>query len=305
VFGAFLEGWRRALHAPVLSISILAVVLMSVPLAIAPGQLVKPDVWASIAAVLAQSNAALAIESGAYPLSLGGAVLRSLLGFASTLVAVYILFWVFLSGGVLDRFARARSIGAAQFFASCGVYMVRFVRLGAMIALPYFLLFRVLRPHISGKLQFAAFLAAVALVNLVADFAKIRAVVEDRHSMLGALAAALRFIRRRPIRAAGLYALNILVAVGITLLWQRLGLSAAAPEWQAFLTAQVYLFLCILLKLALMASEVAFFQAELAHAAYTAAPPRVWPDSAAVEAIQNFTADRTRAPKPAKDALGW
>jgi hypothetical protein len=37
-----------------------------------------------------------------------------------------------------------------------------------------------------------------------------------------------------------------------------------------------------------MASEVVFFQGELAHAGYTAAPLPTWPDSPAVEAIENL-----------------
>ncbi len=47
------------------------------------------------------------------------------------------------------------------------------------------------------------------------------------------------------------------------------------------------------LKLLFYASETAFFQGALAHAAYTAAPAVVWPDSPAAESIGN--ADPTRA----------
>ena len=41
------------------------------------------------------------------------------------------------------------------------------------------------------------------------------------------------------------------------------------------------------LKLLFYASETAFFQGALAHAAYTAAPAVVWPESPAAEAIAN------------------
>jgi hypothetical protein len=37
-----------------------------------------------------------------------------------------------------------------------------------------------------------------------------------------------------------------------------------------------------------MASEVVFFQGELGHARFTAAPEPIWPDSPAVEAIRNL-----------------
>jgi hypothetical protein len=51
---------------------------------------------------------------------------------------------------------------------------------------------------------YVVFALALAFVSAVADFAKTRAVVEDRRSMFGAIGAALRFIRRRPLRVAGL-----------------------------------------------------------------------------------------------------
>ena len=41
------------------------------------------------------------------------------------------------------------------------------------------------------------------------------------------------------------------------------------------------------MKLLFYASQMAFFQGSLAHAAYTAAPPVVWPDSPAAESIGN------------------
>jgi len=44
-----------------------------------------------------------------------------------------------------------------------------------------------------------------------------------------------------------------------------------------------------IVSLVFVASEIAFFQGELAHAEYTAAPPLVWPESPAVEAIANLS----------------
>ena len=63
---------------------------------------------------------------------------------------------------------------------------------------------------------------------------------------------------------------------------------AGAETWWAFLVAEVYLLFRIWAKLAFMASEVAFFQGELAHVDYTALPEPVWPDSPAAEAIDNL-----------------
>jgi len=41
-----------------------------------------------------------------------------------------------------------------------------------------------------------------------------------------------------------------------------------------------------------MASEVAFFQGELAHRDYTAAPMPIWPDAPEVEALENLEGQR-------------
>ena len=49
-------------------------------------------------------------------------------------------------------------------------------------------------------LFYALFGAALLIVNLVFDYARIRLVVEDRRSALGALLASLRFVRRHPLR---------------------------------------------------------------------------------------------------------
>jgi hypothetical protein len=44
----------------------------------------------------------------------------------------------------------------------------------------------------------------------------------------------------------------------------------------------------VLVQLGFMATSIAFFQGQLAHAGYTAAPVPTWPDSPAVEAIANL-----------------
>ena len=58
-------------------------------------------------------------------------------------------------------------------------------------------------------------------------------------------------------------------------MWLVLGLG------EAYILARHYL------KLLFYASETAFFQGALAHAAYTAAPAVEWPDSPAAETIAN------------------
>ena len=139
---------------------------------------------------------------------------------------------------------------------------------------------------------YLVFVAALALVNLIADFAKVRAVVEDRRSMLGALGASVRFVRRRPLRVLALYVLNVLALLVILRLWLQVAPGAAAPAWWALFAAQLYLLFRVWARLSFMASEIVFFQGELAHADYAAAPEPLWPDSPAVEAIVNLAGQR-------------
>jgi hypothetical protein len=280
VLRAFLEGWRRVVRAPVLSASVIAaVLLLAVPLDTSSDYPATPPLGNRL-----EAEEVVALWTGDPPFDVAPKALA------------YVLFWMFLSGGILDRLARNRPVGAAQFFAACGVYFARFLRLGVVIGAVYYALFQGLHPYVDGTAAHAAFLAVLGLVTLVGDFAKVRAVVEDRRSMLSALGAAVRFARRRPVRTAGLYALNVLAAVLFLLLWRRVDPSSSAPAWLAFMLTHLYLALRILARLAFMASEVVFFQSELAHAGYTAAPELVWPDSPAVEAIQNLR--RNERPSP-------
>ena len=65
------------------------------------------------------------------------------------------------------------------------------------------------------------------------------------------------------------------------------GARSGATIWLALIVGQIYIVLRHYVKLLFYASETAFFQKALAHAAYTAAPPVEWPDSPAAESIGN------------------
>jgi len=331
VLGAFLEGWRRVVRAPALTLGVLGLTfLLALPLAIALRGMIEEHLGASLEAdrAAAEWHAGWAAEFGAQAQGLGRTFTHEILGFGGTLanvsgllerrelnptlagaIVAYVAAWIFLSGGLLDRLARGRPIRTAAFFSACGVYFVRFLRLAVVIGAVYWALFRWLHPFlltttydrltrdlteerkgllIRGGL-YLAFVAALAVVNLIADFAKVRAVVEDRRSMLGALGASVRFVRRRPLRVLALYVLNVLAVLVILRLWLQVAPGAATPSWWALFAAQLYLLFRVWARLSFMASEIVFFQGELAHADYAAAPEPLWPDSPGVEAIQNLT----------------
>jgi hypothetical protein len=137
---------------------------------------------------------------------------------------------------------------------------------------------------------YAVFLMLAAFWSAVVDYARIRAVVEDRRSMLGAILAGWRFVAGRPVQTAGLYLSNS-AAIGVVLWAYALAFPGAADARavgpMAIAAATVYLLARVALKLAFFASQEALFQRSLAHAEYTAAPPLLWPESPAAEEIAN------------------
>jgi hypothetical protein len=135
---------------------------------------------------------------------------------------------------------------------------------------------------------YAIFGALLVAANLLFDYAKVRIVVEDRHSALGALAAAARFIRRHAREVLGLYLLNGLTFIALLAAWAAVAPGAGGSGfsmWASLILTQLYIVARLLLKLQFLASQTALFQVNLAHASYVAAPIPVWPESPAAEAI--------------------
>lgn len=228
-------------------------------------------------------------------------------GVAAVAVA-YLVVWAFLVGGVIDRLARQRPVLSAGFFSACGIFFFRFCRLAALVGLMYWVLLGPVHSWLLDDLYrsitrdltvertafivrltlYVIFGTLLVLINLVVDYAKIRAVVEDRRSMIGALLAALRFARRRPVSTIGLYLLNgtLFLAVLFAYALVAPGAGTTGPSmWGGFLVGQAYVIARLFSKLVFYASQTAFFQSQLAHAGYVAAPRPTWPESPAAEAI--------------------
>jgi hypothetical protein len=137
-------------------------------------------------------------------------------------------------------------------------------------------------------MAYVVFCSLLALFTIVADLSRVRLVVEDRYSALAAWTAGWRFVRRRPLRLAWLFVLNVLGQAVILRLWIQVAPGAESTTVLAAALPLLYLALRVAARVALVASETVFFQGDLAHATYTAAPPVLWPDSASVEAIRNL-----------------
>jgi hypothetical protein len=330
LIASWIGGWRRVAQARGLAVAVYGLTfLLALPFALA--------VRDQIAAHLGSSLTAGAVADGvnndwwseftAQATGLGTTFTPSIVGFASTLDTLsrlldaryppaallwllggYLALWTFLSGGILDRYARQRPTRAHGFFSAGGRLFFRLARLTALGGVVYWVLFTYVHPWLFldvlrdltrglgiertsflWRLLFYAVFGLVLLtVNLLFDYARIRLVVEDRRSALGALSASARFLWRHPLQVTTLYALNGAGFVLLLALWLLVSpgvYGTGLAMWAAFAAGQLYLFARLLIKLHFLASQTALFQAHLAHASYAAAPVPVWPDSPAAELI--------------------
>jgi hypothetical protein len=330
VGSAWRDGVRRVNGAPLVLLGMYALTLaVALPLSIALRGMIAAHLGDSLFAGRMASGTsydwwqefsaqASGLGTTFVPSIIGmGAVLDNLSGLLDNLplattvagaTAAWLVLWSFLSGGVLDRYARMRPTRTLGFFAACGMHFWRFLRIGLLALLTYWVLFGLVHRWLFDDLYpwatrdmtaersafvvrvlcYLAFGTCLVGCNLVFDYARIRLVVEDRHSAIGALMAGARFVRRHPATLR-LYLLNgvgfILVALAYALVAP--GAPSSLTIWIALALGQIYILLRHYVKLLFYASQVAYFQGSLAHASYTAAPPVVWPESPAAESIGN------------------
>jgi len=325
---ALREGIRRVGRAPALLAGVWALtMLVSAPLAIVLRGMLAQHLGSSLAADSAVSGVNYDwMQEFAEQASGVGATFRpTVIGFAAFLdnlsafvddvprplvvvaaASIYILGWLFVAGGIIDRLARDRPIRAHGFFAACGVFFFRFLRLAAAQWIVYAFLFGATHAWLFDRLyqrmihevavERTAFVARAALYivfgvlvaacSVVFDYAKVRAVVEDRRSMLGAINAAIWFISRHYAAAVTLFLFDVLLFAIVVAAYAVLApgaRGAGATMWLGFAIGQLYILARLAVKLAFWASEAALFQSRLAHAGYVARPAAVWPESPAAD----------------------
>ncbi|MGC4084983.1 MAG: hypothetical protein QM736_23425 [Vicinamibacterales bacterium] len=221
------------------------------------------------AAVLDQTSALADNRSVVAPVAIAG-------------IGYLALVW-FLTPGIIGRLAEATPGTAARLLARCGAHTARFVRLAIVSAIVYGVLFGSLHALLFDDLFdsvthditvertafmirvgcYVVFFLVVAAANLVFDFAKIRMVVEDRHSVLSSLAASVAFVARRPALAIGVYACNVAllaIVLAIYFIIAPGALSSGVAVWVGFAVSQIYVAARLFTKLAFWGSEVCALQ---------------------------------------------
>ena len=327
---AWLDGWRRVRHAPAILLGVFALTFAAaVPFAVVMRNALASHLSGSLEAATAAEGANwnwwqefISQASG-----LGATFTPRIVGFAATLDSVsaildarrettallgllagYLALWMWLQGGIIDRYARQRPTRAHGFASASGVFFFRFLRLGVMAVVVYWWLFAYVHPWLfdgrytdltrgldSERVAFAWRAAATrcsgcwswpstssSTTRASAWWWKTAAAPSPRWpppcgSSCGG---------RAPWPACGwptrwcswwLAAVWALVAPGVV--------SSGPIMWLAFLAAQLFVLARLALKLQFLASQTSLFQASLAHARYVAAPVPRWPESPAVESV--------------------
>jgi hypothetical protein len=327
---AWRDGIRRVNSAPALVAGVWALTLLvTLPMAAAMRGMLAQHLGTSLAADTAASGVnydwmqefadqAAGLGVTFKPTIIGfGAVLDNLSAFLDDVsrpvvivgaASVYILLWVFVAGGIIDRYARDRPTHATGFFTASGVFFFRFLRLAAVQWIVYAAIFRWVHPVLFDQLYprlihdltvertafvirvglYIVFGALIAACVTVFDYAKVRAIVEDRRSMLSAAVEGMRFVGRNATAAATIFGLNFALFVAIVGIYavivQPMG-GTGVPMWISVLIGQLYLVARLWLKLVFWASETALFQSRLAHVGYVNRPEPIWPESPEAEAI--------------------
>ncbi len=331
------DGLGRAARAPViLAGTFVVTLLVAMPLSLALRGMMEAHLGASVVA----ETVARSVDYGwwqefsAQATGLGTTFVPSVIGFGAVLrnisnvadnvplattvagvTAAWLVLWSFLSGGIIDRFARNRATRARGFFGACGAHFPALIRLGLIALGVYWLAFDLVHPwlfdSVFGRvtrnmteerdafavrlLLYVLFASVLIVINVTFDYARIRIVAEDRRSAVGAVFAGSRFVARHPATVAALYFLNallFLMLIAAYALVTSVVSPAGAAAWLALLAGEAYIIARHYLKLTFYASETSLFQSRLAHADYAAAPPVVWPESPLAESIGNATPAR-------------
>jgi hypothetical protein len=327
---AWRDGIRRVNSAPAIVAGVWALTLLvSVPMAAAMRGLLAQHLGASLAADAAAngvnydwmqefSDQAAGLGLTFKPTIIGfGAVLDNLSAFIDNTqrpvvivaaASVYLLMWIFVAGGIIDRYARDRPTRTVGFFATSGVFFFRFLRLAAVQWIVYAVLFGSIHPLLFGRLypnlvhdvtvERTAFVVRVGLYLVfglmvaasatIFDYAKVRAVVEDRRSMLSAIAEAISFIGRNLAAAGLLFLANFALFAAVVGLYALVAPGTGgtgAAMWIGFAIGQCYVIARLWVKLVFWASATALFQSRLAHAGYVNRPEPTWPESPVADAL--------------------
>jgi hypothetical protein len=201
---------------------------------------------------------------------------------ALILVCVYVLFSIFLFGGILHSLVETQKVAFLQrFFQGCGKFFGRFFRLFIYSLILWFVFFVLMfilyqvgsaltGRGVNEQLVFYVFLVEVAvalffifLINMIQDYARIRIVTEDSRYVFRSLFQSIGFVFKRLGGTLVLYYLLVLTGVVIAVVYWGLRsvipFSSAAAILITFVVYQLFIASHSWLKVAFQAGQLSYY----------------------------------------------
>jgi hypothetical protein len=198
-------------------------------------------------------------------------------------LALSIGLWAFLWGGILRRLDAGNAIGVRAFIDAGFHFAPRFIAIAAAAAVCIVVLYLTVHAVLFGPIYrmlvspgatqrdaflvrvflYVVFLAPLALVGLVADYARVSAVAGVATSTGQALRAGAAFVRDNVRVVFTLYLLTALVFATVTITYGTLEIYGGSQVggWWAVAIGQAYIVMRLTIRLIAAASELRLFAA--------------------------------------------
>lgn len=197
--------------------------------------------------------------------------------------------WAFIWGGVLQRFRLGRGIGAGGFARAGIAHFLPFAVIAVIAAAVNVLLFLTVHRVLFGPVHtalagmtttdrdaflvrvvlYVIFFAMLAVVSLIADYARIAAVSGQRTGPMHALRTSTTFVRRNLGSVVLLFVMTGAIFVVITVGYGVLEVVGGSEVggWRAVAIGQAYVLIRLAIRLTFAASELRLFNTNQTAAA--------------------------------------
>ena len=277
------SGFRRGLAEPKMVVLLYVLnFLLAVPLALACRAVLSDGLGSS----MAPSNLMQGLDFTVWQdfSNIHGEELSAVIGELSWVLLLSMLLSTFLSGGILSELrAERKNFSASSFFAGCGTFFFRFFRLflffGLLLFVTAVVLMGILGAAVGALTENATseitavwvqviaaviFFVPVALIMMIADYAKVSVVVNDDRSMVKTAWRAAKFVFGRLLRTFGLEVLMLLVPLVLFAVYLMLdlaiGMTTGTTIIVMFVIQQLFLLSRALTKVFFLAGELAFYR---------------------------------------------
>ena len=196
-------------------------------------------------------------------------------------LALSIVLWAFLWGGILRRFAAGRAIGTRAFLRAAAQLAPRFLCIALAAALAIVVLYATVHAALFGPVYrflirddaaelskflvrvvlYIVFMTPVALVGLVADYARVASTLGPAGSLVGSIRAGGMFVRTNLRAVTSLYLTTGALFLVITIAYGTLEIYGGSQVggWRAIVIGQSYILMRLAIRLTTAAAELRLF----------------------------------------------